>query len=402
VDSHDRGYFTNHAGGIFQSDNGMPNRGIIGSDRSANKTLPTGTAANGASALVEFKGNLYLLTNTADSSAACIAKAARSDGDTAFVWTTVLTMTTGSQVGGGAAVLSQDGSYIYTAEYRDPVGGPSAYRSADGTTWEKVFGPSATNRHIHAIAADPYNPGQVWMTMGDGGDHYILRSTDHGATWTELAPAGDKPNWQALQISFTATHVWFASDNRFSTCFIYERSTGTFKDATPNSHRNIAVPGPVPRNGPNRVTDAVFTSGSTTMTSATAAFTSDDVGREVFADPGNLPGGRSWIVTVSSATSVILFDAATATSSAQTVKFPDEEFLANAPFGAVDPNTGYYYCMSSLGTGQRVGWFYAAGPGEPIYLLDALAQVSYGGGLDQIIFWQGYAWGGVTRTKLRT
>lgn len=399
VDSHGRGYFTNHAGGIFQSDNGMPNLGVYPGDRTANKGIPAGTANNGPSVIVEFKGSLYLMTNLTDGSAQVVSQAARSDGDTLFSWTNVLTMTSGSQVGGGAAVLAQDGAYIYAAEYRDPVGGPSAYRSADGTTWTKVFGPAASNRHIHAIAPDPYNPGHVWMTLGDGGQYYILHSTDYGSTWTEMAPAADAPNWQALQISFSSTHIWFAADNRFSTCFIYERSTGTFKDATPNTHRHIAVPGPVPRNGPNYVTDGAFTSGSTTMTSATAAFTQADVGREVHNT--NLPGGRSWIVTVSSATSVILFDKASATATAQPLIFGDEQFYANAPFGAVEPNSGYYYCMASLGTGQRVGWFYTAGPGEPIYLLDPMAQISYGAGLDQIIFWKGYAWGGVTRTKLR-
>lgn len=63
------------------------------------------------------------------------------------------------------------------------------------------------------------------------------------------------------------------------------------------------------------VTDGVTTSGSTTVTSATAAFTSADVGKTI--GNTNLPSG-SIIQSVTNGTTVVMSQAATATSSAQT------------------------------------------------------------------------------------
>lgn len=395
VDNSGRGYVTNNASGLFQSDNGMPDRGVVTTDRTGNKGIPAGSDAAGPVKIVEFGGMLYLLTSTGGTPE--VWRAARSDGNTAFAWTKVHTMRAGSGITGFGTMLNTDGTYLYAGEYGDPTGGPCAYRSSDGTTWETVWGPIATERHIHAINPDPYNPGHVWMTVGDGGNHYVLRSTNSGASgsWVDVAP--DNAHWQSVQISFDPDHVWFASDNRFSTCMVYDRATGTMLDATPNTHRHISVPGAIPRNGPNRITDAVF-NGTKTMTSATAAFTTGDLYREVHHT--SLPEGRSWISNFNSATSVELYEASTASSSGNTVVFSDEQFRANPIQGAVDPDSGVYYTVSTLGAGQRTAFFYTAGVGMPVHLLDPLAQIALPG-FSEVMFWHGYAWCGIYRVRLR-
>jgi flagellar hook protein FlgE len=67
-----------------------------------------------------------------------------------------------------------------------------------------------------------------------------------------------------------------------------------------------------------QVTDAVTTAGSSTLTSASATFTADDVGR-VVTGPGIPPG--TVIVSVVDATTVTLSNAATATATGATVDF---------------------------------------------------------------------------------
>jgi hypothetical protein len=152
----------------------------------------------------------------------------QAEGSTAFVTT-----------------LMHDANYIYLCEYGDPVGGPSLYRSADGVTWTTIYTETTQaikQRHMHSAAPDPFTPGHVWMTLEDANaDREIMRSKDYGATWSVVEPRSE---WQAVQISFTRDHVWFAGDSDRGHVFTIDKATGTKSWACAGLARNLAVPQP--------------------------------------------------------------------------------------------------------------------------------------------------------------
>ena len=92
---------------------------------------------------------------------------------------------------------------------------------------------------MHAIAPDPYNPGHVYMTMGDGGAREWMRSTDYGATWVNLSISS---TWQAVQISFSKDWVWGAGDSQNGHIILLDRETCTPRMGTLGSIKNMAVP----------------------------------------------------------------------------------------------------------------------------------------------------------------
>ncbi len=63
-----------------------------------------------------------------------------------------------------------------------------------GATWTQIYdhgNGSLSTRHIHGVAADPYRPGTVWLTLGDytgdaTGDRRIRVSRNNGATWADV------------------------------------------------------------------------------------------------------------------------------------------------------------------------------------------------------------------------
>lgn len=66
-----------------------------------------------------------------------------------------------------------------------------------GATWTQIYdhgNGSLSTRHIHGVAADPYRPGTVWLTLGDytgdaTGDRRIRVSRNNGSTWADVTTA---------------------------------------------------------------------------------------------------------------------------------------------------------------------------------------------------------------------
>jgi hypothetical protein len=112
----------------------------------------------------------------------------------------------------------------------------------------------------------------------------------------------------------------------------------------------------------------VTTIGSTTVTSASGAFTSLDRGKYIMTR--NLPP-RSFITTVSSGTSVVVSQAAHRATTG-TAYVSGDLYFANAFYGAVDPATGIYYGVATdaSGPGTVLGVFYLPKTGDQMRILD--------------------------------
>lgn len=204
-----------------------------------NKTMPIAFAnIGGTPKLCRFGAHIYCAVLNSSNSRVEVYRAAPIAGNTAFSWSSVLlTETAGATTHN--TVMNADATYLYLAEYGDPPAGPCAYRTADGVTWETIYGPDVALRHIHSIKPDPYHAGHVYMTCGDGvGNKTVQRSTNYGTTWTQLTSA----TWQAVQISFDPEFVWFAADSSRGTVFVIDRDDLTAMWASTNSHRNFAHP----------------------------------------------------------------------------------------------------------------------------------------------------------------
>lgn len=169
-------------------------------------------------------------------------------------WTKVKDLTTNGQFGGSATSIgtgiATDGQTALVGEYGDPKSGsapaPKIWRSTHdeaggyGSIWTQVY--AGGERHIHAIEFDPYNPGHVYATTGDGdATAKLMRSTDSGVTWTTVFSG--QARWQAVQISYSPNFIWLASDSDSITAVVVDRATMTPKIAAKNSHQQIAVPG---------------------------------------------------------------------------------------------------------------------------------------------------------------
>lgn len=269
-----------------QTNNQLKQSSNFGDTISINKGTPTGVQASSIARVLRFGEYLYA------AAASNIYRTPPKPGNDPFEWSESLHTLKASPFPTG---FDADNKYIYVAEYGDPEGGPSVYRSADGETWELIYGPDDDLRHIHAIAPDPYNPGHVWMTTGDGTTKSIMLSTDYGENW-EVVVASSA--FQGVQISFDPNWVYIAGDNQRGTLIVLDRETHTPRWGTPNWHANIAV-----------------------------------------------PGGAA-----------------------------EDSFYRNAYWGAVDPDTGIYYCVANDTSvpGNRNGLFYTPRVGEPLQLLDPL------------------------------
>jgi hypothetical protein len=271
---------------LYQSSN-------FGETLTANKGFPTNvTTGSTLKKIVRFKGNLYCIAQDSSDSLYKIWKAAPATGDTAFNWgSPVHTLKTGATA--YPTALNCDGSYIYCAEYGDPVPDASIYRSVDGTTWETVHTRPDADRHFHSVTPDPFAPGHVYAACGDGVANPIIRSVDYGATWETVVASNQ---WQGVQISFTETHVYLGADNSSGTLYVIDKSDLSIKHGAKNYHANISV-----------------------------------------------PGGNAL-----------------------------DSFYRNAFFGAVDPDTGIYYCISmdTSVSGNRYGLFYLPRLGDRFELLE--------------------------------
>ena len=286
--------------------------------------------------------------------------------------------------------FNADASYMYFGEYGTDStgltvsagtglqGGPGVYRSADGVSWEQIFGPvnsataKATNsgsyvatftstggvrNHCHCVYPDPYNAGTIYITCGDGGvlaNVWIAGySTDFGRTWTRIT---NNARYQSVQISASALWVYFASDTPFANVFVMNRGEKVMRVGSMNTIDQINYPGATPRPTASGFADGVCTSGSTTFTSATASFSSaSDVGRMVICD--NLLPAWTFIMSVTNSTTVVLSNPATGNGSSRPFEIGPSRWAWPAPTGAiyglVDPQTEVFYLnVADPGTGS--------------------------------------------------
>lgn len=274
----------------------------------------------------------------------------------------------------------------------DITGGPVLYRSVDGITWSAVLSPGTTTRHCHGVYEDPFNPGTIYSTWGDYINPYspafaVYKSTDSGATWTGVSTLTSN-TWQAVAMGFTADWIWFLSDQSTGAGpYVCDRATMTPRWATTKSRQdNIAVPMGI---GGRQIADAVF-NATTTITSATAAFTSADVGRAVMGN-NSIPLG-AYIVSVTNSTTAVISAAATSSQSAQPLIIGGDQFYAVAYTGAVDPTSGWLYLVANDASnfGNVAGIFVLTGLDEPMTLLRTLPLANIGH--HEVFIGGGYLW----------
>jgi hypothetical protein len=351
--------------------------------------------------IYEWNGYVYgVFTDSGDS----LNKIYRAVSPTTSVptlsWSAALqTLTTGANA--SAPSITATANALMVSEQGDPliaaVKTAHIWRTTDGTTFTaaKTLGP--TYRHFHCVAADPFNPGQVWATSGDNVDNCFHLSTDHGATWTDITTS---MTFQSVQISFTRDNIFFAPDALGQApMYVMDRATKTLKIGAFGSYRQLRV-----------MDEGVYTFGNTTNASTTfntgdPVFSSADVGRKI-TGPG-IPNGTT-IAAYTSTTQVTLSVAATATAS--NIKFiidRAERPFAVAFVGAVDPATGIYYGVTNnevggwnanSGTYARPIMFMVPYPGGPVVALGDLGpRIS-----PAVFISQGYVWFGTHYRPLIT
>ena len=220
------------AGWVRQSnDNGL--------NWSSNKTRPINVAFDKFKKIIRFKEFLYAQCFNSVTGKWGVYRTLPKPNNVAFEWSTALI-----EFDNGATDITTafncDSDYMYLGEYGDPVGGPVVRRSEDGLNWETIISADATIRHIHAISADPYNPGHIWMTSGDGIAKSIRKSTDFGVTWLTVVASSQ---YQSVQISFDEKYVYLGGDTQASTLFVINKTTSEIYSGSKNHHKIIAVPG---------------------------------------------------------------------------------------------------------------------------------------------------------------
>ena len=345
------------------------------------KTIPTGTSWFNIVRVLTFKSNLYLMTVIDASSRVGIYKATPTSGNNALTWTLVLTATAGATT--RPVCMTYDATYIYYTDYGDPSGGPQVYRSADGDTWGSIA-TFAGIRHAHAIAADPYTAGNVWLCLGDGVAFPNRYSTDYGATWNNL-PGLSGTHPQLTDISFTQDEVWFADDTAYVTSVVVDKATKTWKGASLGFHGNVAHPGKMVAatwNAPGTIASGTPASTNVTLTGARVGHTATAT-----ITPA-LPAGLS-IQPHVVANDQVRVDIVNETGSNITVNSGNAvtvivrlfggPFAPTVFYGAVDPASGVFYCVTQQQTQTPdVGLFAILDKGAPPMLLDFGPYGNYG------------------------
>lgn len=318
---------------------------------STGKGFPTDTTWSSAVKIVTFKGKLYMLSKQDSTGLIGIWSATPTTGNTALTWdaTPLVTGVTGTTA--RASDLNTDGTYLYWAEYGDPTGGPSIRRSSDGTTWNvtKTF---TGFRHIHAVKADPFNPGNVWLFAGDGVTSPNWYSTDHGATWT-ACPSVNGTGIQLTDMGFTATDVWAADDTAYVSAATIDKTTKQWAGAAASFHG--LTPHPAPKTS-STFYDGATTSGSATFTSATAGFKTSttpfaptDVGCAI---RGAGIQAATTISAYTNSTTVTLSKTATATATGVTFTIDrrPQTFAPAIFYGDADSTNGVFYMTTEQST----------------------------------------------------
>lgn len=341
-------------------------------------TLPTNISTNGqpikvVTSAVSGTNRMYLCGYNTVSARFEVYSAPIVAAGTAPTWTGPLL-----QLSANAVLMPHAfracSTGVFVGEYSlgtDIAGGPSIWRSTNGSTFSRALGPLATTRHIHGIYEDKYNAGTIYAAMGDFFPPYsppyaMYRSTDGGATFTGL-PNVTSSIWQGVAMDFTRDYVWCFSDQwQGGGPYLLDRATHTPKWATTASrYDKIPVPGGV---GGKIVTDASFNLG-TSVTSTAANFVWTDAGRALSGNKSLPPD--TVITSVNSATNVTINKNALTNWTGQTMWIGGDAFYSNAYAGAVDPATGYAYVVAndSSGPGTTAGIFILTQPGANYSLL---------------------------------
>jgi hypothetical protein len=212
--------------------------GDWGKTFSGNKSIPPNVISIGK--IIRFKSHLLAVGRDARTQQPGVYRAVPTNGNTPLRWQGP-SLTISQSAGVLPSDFNSDSRFVYLGEYGDPKPGPRLYRSADGVNWETVFGPAIGIRHVHGVAGDPYRPGDVWMTLGDGVPA-VWRSATYGArgSWrTVVRPS----SFQSAQISFDRSRIYLAADTSTQTFFVIDRKTLRPRLGTPQYYQRIHPPG---------------------------------------------------------------------------------------------------------------------------------------------------------------
>lgn len=341
-------------------------------------------------------------TDTADSNRYKIYSAPIVTGNGALTWTPRFTLADGT-VGNIAGCInaSADGQTLCVAEYSITTtvpaapGGPSIYRTVNGTAFTKVAQSAiALARHWHCVREDPFNPGTWYALLGDGTDSPVWISTNNAASFTPVAsvPQG----WDGVQVDFSPARVWATGDvyqagPPVAPAYGLQRGVLVPQAACDNTFKSM----PVVNSGMYQ--NGSVTSGSNilTMTFVEQLYiTSEDEGRRIVIKDkttgavvfkGTIVSVSSNLVTLSGNAT-----ASTVAGGANYVVDRNERYYPIALQGAVDPDNEVMYLHADNagaeppGLPYRYGLFAIVNFGGPLIWLDnmpsATSQVAVMGG----------------------
>jgi len=134
---------------------------------------------------------------------------------------------------------SDQNGRLYLAEYGPQKQGMSKtlWRSDnDGEDWKIIYqAPDKNKVHLHRIAIDPYTD-TLWLTMGDGKNRNMLRSSDHGDTWQQV------DRLQSTAVVFSEDAIYWGRDKKGKPGVLrYDRDTQRFTNYfDPRDYGNYA------------------------------------------------------------------------------------------------------------------------------------------------------------------
>lgn len=109
------------------------------------------------------------------------------------------------------SIDSDQQSNLYLAEYGPQQKGMSKtlwQSSDDGEHWKAIYeAPNEDKTHLHRIAVDPYTD-DLWLTIGDGKNRSMLRSTDHGENWQQIK------RLQSTAVAFGPQAIYWGKDKK--------------------------------------------------------------------------------------------------------------------------------------------------------------------------------------------